>query len=223
MQWTLHQIKLLCVTDEDTLTSVNTKCCRSAFPVGVCYSSIITCLQFVLGPEFGQRRKRWGEKKPHTSHSKGLWSAAILHLIVAQQQAECGVAGRRVRRRTKNGPDSSRDRCHVAEDVRGHRWGPLENLGDRASSQGPPTRTCAVNAAAEQDPAPVLSRYRRPAKAQREASTWLPTQGRRRLDFHLPISTAWLPNRHRQESLCSTAECAKKDWEMCFLPEVSAF
>ncbi|CAK6962249.1 unnamed protein product [Scomber scombrus] len=116
--------------------------------------------------------------------------AAILHLIVAQQQAECVVAGRRVRRRTKNGPDSSRDRCHVAEDVQGHRWGPLENLGDCASSQGPPTRTCSVNAAAEQDPAPVLSRYRRPAKAQREASTWLPTQGRRRLDFHLPISTA---------------------------------
>lgn len=193
MQWTLNQIKLLWATDEDTLTSVNTKCCRSAFPVGVCYSSIITCLQFVLGPESGQRRKRRGEKNAHTSHSKGLWSAAILHLIVAQQQAECGVAGRRVRRRTKNGPDSSRDRCHVAEDVRGHRWGPLENLGDCTSSQGPPTRTCAVNAAAEQDPAPVLSRYRRPAKAQREASTWLPTQGRRRLDFHLPISAAWLP------------------------------
>lgn len=52
--------------------------------------------------------------------------AAILHLIVAQQQAECGVASRRVRCRTKNGPDPSRDRCHVAEDVRGHRWGPLE-------------------------------------------------------------------------------------------------
>jgi len=116
--------------------------------------------------------------------------AAILHLIVAQQQAECGVAGRRARRRTKNGPDPSRDRCHVAEDVRGHRWGPLENLGDCTGSQGPPTRTCAVNAAAERDPAPVLSRYRLPAQAQREASTWLPTQGRRRLDFHLPISTA---------------------------------
>ncbi|KAG7453504.1 hypothetical protein JOB18_018277, partial [Solea senegalensis] len=34
-------------------------------------------------------------------HSKGLWSAAILHLIVAQQQAECGVVGRRVRCRAK--------------------------------------------------------------------------------------------------------------------------
>lgn len=58
MQWTLHQIKLLCLTDKDTFTSVNTKCCWSAFPVGVCYSSIITCLQFVLGPKSGQRRKR---------------------------------------------------------------------------------------------------------------------------------------------------------------------
>lgn len=123
--------------------------------------------------------------------------AAILHLIVAQQQAECGVAGRRVRCRTKNGPDSSRDGCHVAEDARGHRWGPLENLGDWMSSQGPPTRTCAVNAAAERNPAPVLSRYRSPGKSQREASTWLPTQGRRRLDFRLAISAARLTNQHR--------------------------
>lgn len=103
--------------------------------------------------------------------------AAILHLIVAQQQAECGVASRRVRRRTKNGPDPSRDRCHVAEDVRGHRWGPLEkNLGDRVCSQEHPTRTCAVNAAAEEDPAPVLSRYRRAAESQRDTSTRLPTR-----------------------------------------------
>lgn len=73
------------------------------------------------------------------------------------------------------------------------------------SSQGPPTRTCAVNAAAERDPAPVLSRYRRPAKSQREASTWLPTQGRRRLDFHLAISAARL-----RISTGVTAECTKK-------------
>ena len=52
--------------------------------------------------------------------------AAILHLIVAQQQAECWVANRRVQRRTKNGPDPWRDRCHVAQDVQGHRWRPLE-------------------------------------------------------------------------------------------------
>lgn len=211
MQWTLHQIILLCATDKDTLTSVNTKCCRSAFPVGVCYSSIITCLQFVLGPKSGQRRKR--RKHTHTSPQQGIMGAAILHLIVAQQQAECGAAGRRVRRRTKNGPDSSRDRCHVAEDVQGHRWGPLENLGDCTSSQGPPTRTCAVNAAAERDPAPVLSRYRRPAKAQREASTWLPTQGGRRLDFHLPISTAWLPKS--AQALLQNVQKKKKRIEKC--------
>lgn len=67
MQWTLHQIKLVCATDKDTLTSVNTKCCWSAFPVGVCYSSIITCLQFVLGPKSGQRRKRRrGGRDTHT-------------------------------------------------------------------------------------------------------------------------------------------------------------
>lgn len=112
-----------------------------------------------------------------------IMGAAILHLIVAQKQAECGVAERRARRRTKNGPDSSRDRCHVAVDVRGHRWGPLENLGNCTRSQGPPTRTCAVNAAAERALAPALSRYRRTAKAQRESSTRLPAQRRRRLDL----------------------------------------
>ncbi len=218
MQWTLHQIKLLCATDKDTLTSVNAKCCRSAFPVGVCYSSIITCLQFVLGPKSSQRRQR-RKTHIHTHISQqGIMGAAILHLIVAQQQAECGVAGRRVRRRTKNGPDSSRDRCHVAEDVQGHRWGPLENLGDRTSSQGPPTRTCAVNAAAERDPAPVLRRYRRPAKAQREASTWLPTQGRRRLDFHLPESAAWLP-----KSVQALLQNVQKRIERCALCQNCAF
>lgn len=39
-------------------------------------------------------------------------------------------------------------------------------------------------------------------------------QGRRRLDFHLPISAAWLPNQHKQKSLCSTAEYTKNYWEM---------
>lgn len=148
--------------------------------------------------------------------------AAILHLIVAQKQAECGVAGRRVRRRTKNGPDSSRDGCHVAVDVRGRRWGPLENLGDRTSGQGPPTRTCAVNAAAERDRAPVLSRYRRRGRPARRCQT----RRRRRLNFHFffffysekecsPITKS----AHRQWSFGSTQQNEpkkKKDWVMCF-------
>lgn len=57
MQWTLHQITFFCALDKDTLTSVNSKCCRSAFPVRVCYSRIITCLQVVLGPNSGRKRK----------------------------------------------------------------------------------------------------------------------------------------------------------------------
>ncbi|CAG09108.1 unnamed protein product [Tetraodon nigroviridis] len=50
------------------------------------------------------------------------------------------------------------------------------NLGDGACSQGPPIRTCAVNAAAEEAPAPVQSRYRRAAPSQRETSARLPTR-----------------------------------------------
>lgn len=65
--------------------------------------------------------------------------AAILHLIVAQQQAECGVAGRRVRRPKKNGPDPSRDGCHVAEDVRGDTDGdPWKTLGTVRAAKGLP-------------------------------------------------------------------------------------
>lgn len=100
MQWTSHQIKLLCVTDKDTLTSENTKCCRSAFPVGVCYSSIITCLQFVVGPESGQRRR--GRKKKSTSHSKGLWVQLFFISLWLNNRQSVGwqagvyVAGRRM-------------------------------------------------------------------------------------------------------------------------------
>lgn len=50
----------------DTLTRVNTNCCGSVFPVGVCYSSIITCLQIVLGLKSGQRRKRRENTHLHT-------------------------------------------------------------------------------------------------------------------------------------------------------------
>lgn len=176
------------------------KCCRSAFPIGVCYSSIITCLQFVLGPKSGQRRKRSGKKKHTHISQQGIMGAAILHLIVAQQQAECGVAGRRVRRRTKNGPDSSRDRCHVAEDVWGHRWGPLENLGDCASSQGPPTRTCAVNAAAERDPAPVLSRYRQPGKSKQGGQHMAANPGKEKATF---------PFIHKRGLITKSAQAGK--------------
>ncbi|KAK5880239.1 hypothetical protein CesoFtcFv8_023287 [Champsocephalus esox] len=120
--------------------------------------------------------------------------AAILHLIVAQQQAACGVAGRRVRLPDEEWTRLVEGQVPCGRGCAGTQMGTPGKLGGLHtvvhSSQGPPTRTCAVNAAAERDPAPVLSRYRRPATAYREASTWLPTQGRRRLDFLLPISAA---------------------------------
>lgn len=59
-----------------------------------------------------------------------------------------------------------------------------ENLGDRASSQRashPYLR--AVNAAAERDPAPVLSRYRRAAKSQREAKRVAANPGKEKARF----------------------------------------
>lgn len=116
--------------DKHPSMSANTKCCWRAFPVGVCYSSIITCLQFVLGPKCGQRRKR---RKSHTEKH------------ISQQRdygcsyssSHCGskpggvFGGRRVSCRTKNGPDSSRDRCHVAADVQGTQMGTPGKLGGR--------------------------------------------------------------------------------------------
>lgn len=165
MQWTLHQIKLLYEPDKNPSTSVNTKCFWRPFPVGVCYSSIITCLQFVLGPKCGQRRKiRKSHTEKHISQQRDYGCS--------YSSSHCGskaggvfwwagalVAGRRMDQ-TRRGTGAMWQRM-----CRGRRWGPLENLGDGASGQGPPTPTWTENAAAERDAAPVLSRYRQSSES----------------------------------------------------------
>lgn len=67
---------------------------------------------------------------------------------------------------------------------------PWKNLGDGARGQGPPIPTCAVNAAAEEDPAPVQSRYRRAAASQRGTGARLPSREGRRLAVRLAVAKA---------------------------------
>lgn len=85
------------------------------------------------------------------------------------------------------------------------RWGPLENLGDRTSSQGPPTRTCAVNAAAERHRAPVLSRYRRRGEASAAAAN--PEKEKAKFPFY---STDYQTGTQAAKLWLNTTECARE-------------
>lgn len=97
---------------------------------------------------------------------------------------------------------------------------PWKNLGDCTSSQGPPTRTCAVNAAAERYPAPVLSRYRRPAKAQREAKHMAANPGKEKARFPFSSEHGLIT---KTVQAVESAKCTRKDSEMCFPPKLCAF
>lgn len=178
----------------------------------MCYSSIITCLQFVLGPNYGQRREK---KETHTHTGTHTWTRRRLRAGdygCSYSSSHCGSTTGRVWGGKQACTAQHEEWTRSVEGqvpcgrgcARTQMGTPGNNVGERARSQGPRVRTCAVNAAAEEDAAPVQSRYRRSAETQGESSTQLPArqgegslslQPSPRRHYHIAITTAFTAER----------------------------
>lgn len=76
-----------------------------------------------------EEKKEITHRKTHFI-AKGLWVQLFFILLWLQtSQSAWWQAGRRTSRRAKNGPDSSREGCHVAADVQGTQMGTPGKLG----------------------------------------------------------------------------------------------
>ena len=223
-QWTLHQIKRLRATDEDTLTSANAKCCRSAFPVGVCYSSIITCLQFVLGPKSGQRREKKEEKHTYT-HTLTHTHLTARDYGCSYSSSHCGSTTGRVwgGRQACTLPDEEWTRL-VEGQVPCGRGCAGTQMGTPGKLGGPHERPRASH--------PYLcceccSWTGSGTCSKQIQATGKSTEGGQHMAANPGKEKARFPFTHKRGLITKSAQALlqnvrgkKKDWEMCPLPQL---